>query len=106
MNPTPPATEPLCIPPVTPVGERSVDCDDGFASLCLAAVRDFTITKEWKLVEQRLTYSDVWGLIWRGEFERPPRPGDYNVNSVFICWRTANGTLQMTLAISESRRAP
>jgi hypothetical protein len=105
MDPKEQAAQPMSVPPVTPIGERPAGPDDGFADLCVAQLKDYPITKDWKLVAQRVTHSDAWGLIWRGEFQCFKEPGDISSNPMVICWRNASGDINIMLAVSESDRA-
>src|SRR5512139_2424928 len=105
MNPKEQAARPLSVPPVTPIGERPVESDDGFTDLCVAQLKDYPIIKDWKLVAQRVTHSDAWGLVWRGEFQCFKQPGDISSNPMVICWRNASGGISIMFAVSESDTA-
>jgi hypothetical protein len=78
-----------------------VELDDGFTSRCLEALKDYPITKDWTLIAQQLTYSDDWGVIWRAEFQRSRPPGDLSSNPVAVCWKSANGDLNIMFGVSE-----
>lgn len=69
----------------------------------MKALEDYPITKGWTLVSKQLTYSDEWGLIWRAAFRRFRPHGDLSSDPVVVCWRCANGDLNIMFGVSEDR---
>jgi hypothetical protein len=67
----------------------------------MRALKDYPITEDWTLVAQQLTHSENWGLIWRATFHRLGKPGDPSSNPVVVCWRCANGDLNIMFGVNE-----
>ncbi len=89
-------------PPVYPAAnEKIAPGDVAFATECLAGIRNFPGFEEWKLGKQLVTHSDTWGDVWRVDFEIAGTSLAPLINRI-VCWRKADGTIPIMVAIGQS----
>jgi hypothetical protein len=83
--------------PPEPAPDEKVAADDpGFVASCRADVVSMSKGPvDW--VDQLLTRSPKWGLIWRADFLNP-RSGNKTFPSRVACWKRDDGGLGMTIS--------
>jgi len=80
-------------------GEAPVAESPAFVAACMSIVSDRAAALGWRLGKSILTHSDVWGLVWRIDFQARGHPkGSHYVNRV-ICWGSADGTVLGTATV-------
>ena len=89
------------MPPLEPMGERYTPENAGFAAACRAALNGFPMTKDWKLGAQIVTHNDVWGPIWRADFEMNAGPIKPLINRI-VCWKRDDGEITFVFGIGQT----
>ena len=80
-------------------GEAAVAESPAFVTACNSIVSDRATALGWRLGKSILTHSDVWGLVWRIDFQAKGHPeGSHYVNRV-ICWGSADGRVLGTATV-------
>jgi hypothetical protein len=86
-------------PSPEPAGESVATEYPAFVNACRAIVSDNAAALGWHLGRSLLTRSEVWGLVWRIDFEAKGHPeGSPLVNRV-ICWGGPDGTVSGTATV-------
>lgn len=79
-------------------GETAVAGAPSFESACVSVASDLATTHGLRLGKSTLTRSDVWGLVWRIDFQVRGQSQDSKLINRFICWGTADGEVLGTAA--------
>lgn len=86
----------LCPGPM-PEGETVVADNPAFVSACMSRASSEAASYGWRLGKSLLTHSDVWGFIWRVDFQLKVQSQDSKSVSRLVFWsaednNTINGT--------------
>jgi hypothetical protein len=94
-------SEELDVPSIAPEGEKVLPANSSFAADCLLPWNDLITKSGWVLGVSIVTQSERWGEVLRVDFKIPGEDLSPLVNRL-ICWRTAAGHLQISVAIGQN----
>jgi hypothetical protein len=75
----------LCPGPV-PESETVVADNPAFVSACVSLASSQAASRGWRLGKSLLTHSDVWGFIWRIDFQLKEQDQDSKSVSRLVFW--------------------
>jgi hypothetical protein len=93
-------------PSALPDGEAAMAGAPSFESACMSVVSDLATVHGWHLGKSILTRSDVWGLVWRIDFQVRGQSQDSKLINRYVCWGTADGKVLGTAAIFSQKVEP
>lgn len=82
-----------------PAGEAAAAENSAFVNACKAVVSDRAAALGWHLGRSILTWSEVWGLVWRIDFKAKDHPESSPLVNRVICWGGPDGTVSGTATI-------
>lgn len=91
--------EPGVSPPVAPDDGEVAHGDSVFADECNAIATSLAGAR-WNLGIPLVTRSDMWGPVWRVDFEMPGVDLPARVNRI-ICWRSPEGHPRLTAFVGQ-----
>lgn len=91
--------KPGLYPSAVPKGETVVAGNPIFVNACMSIVSIDASSLGWRLGKSILTHSDVWGLVWRIDFQVPDQSADLELINRFICWGSADGGVLGTATV-------
>jgi hypothetical protein len=89
-----------------PDGETPVPGSPAFVDAGVSVVTDLAAALGWRLGRSILTHSDIWGLVWRVDFQVKGQSQDSKLINRFICWGTADGKVLGTATTCSLNIAP
>jgi hypothetical protein len=98
--------KPGSYPSAVPEGETVVAENLIFVNACMSVVSIDASSLGWRLGKSVLTHSDVWGLVWRIDFQVPGQSEDSELINRFICWGSADDGVLGTAAVCRQNIEP
>lgn len=89
-----------------PEGETPVSDEPAFASACMSIISQDAARLGWRLGKGILTHSDVWGCVFRIDFQVRGQARDSKLINRIICWGTADGTTLGTATVFSRKIEP
>jgi hypothetical protein len=84
----------------------SVAENPAFVSACMSIASSHAAALGWRLGRSILTHSDIWGLVWRIDFQVKGQSQDSKLINRFICWGTVDGEVLGTATTCSLNIAP